>query len=89
MEGGRAPSQALTCRTSEAEHSFAIDNEACAAPKKYSKKTFSINWDRAADWFRHGLSLFRFSANCPAILDNPIYPKGTGIKIDPSKKQTA
>src|SRR5699024_4486514 len=40
---GRAPSQALTCRTSEAEHSFAIDNEACAAPKKYSKKTFSTS----------------------------------------------
>ena len=27
-----------TCRTSETDHSFATDNEACAAPKNYSKK---------------------------------------------------
>ena len=40
---GRALSQVITFRTSEADHSFATDNEACAAPKKYSKKTFSTN----------------------------------------------
>ena len=49
MEGGRAPSQALTYRTSEADHSFATDNEACAAPKTYSKKTFSGSFSRSGD----------------------------------------
>ena len=42
---GRALSQALICRTSEVDHSFATDNEACAAPKKCSKKTFSTASD--------------------------------------------
>ena len=40
---GRAPSQVLSYRTSEADHSFATDHEACAALGKYSKKTFSTN----------------------------------------------
>ncbi len=40
---GRAPSHALSHRTSEADHSFATDNEACAAPKKYSKNKFYHN----------------------------------------------
>ena len=37
---GRALSQAPTSRTSETAHSFATDNEACAAPQKYSKNFF-------------------------------------------------